>query len=76
MTVRAGTNTVLGLEPSRIGEVPGLLRRPQSPAAPPPLWDGRAAERVADVVTRFAERPEDVARPVALTAARLGTRRS
>ena len=51
VTVRAGTNTVLGLDPARIAEIPALLEaRNGGPADPPPLWDGRAAERVADVV--------------------------
>ncbi|MGH2990160.1 MAG: non-hydrolyzing UDP-N-acetylglucosamine 2-epimerase [Solirubrobacterales bacterium] len=51
VTVRAGTNTVLGLDPGRIAEIPELLAATEdSPAEPPPLWDGRAAERVADVV--------------------------
>src|ERR1044072_7908039 len=51
VTVRAGTNTLLGLAPGRIAEIPGLLAaaspdRPQ----PPEKWDGRAAERVADAL--------------------------
>jgi UDP-N-acetylglucosamine 2-epimerase (non-hydrolysing) len=51
VTVRAGTNTVLGLDPARITEIPGRLagdarERPDAP----PLWDGRASERVADVI--------------------------
>jgi UDP-N-acetylglucosamine 2-epimerase (non-hydrolysing) len=49
VTVRAGTNTLLGLEPQRIREIPSLLRdrgRSENPA--PPLWDGRAAERIAE----------------------------
>jgi UDP-N-acetylglucosamine 2-epimerase (non-hydrolysing) len=56
VTVRAGTNTLLGLDPGRITEIPDLLRdrsasgdgakNPQSPE----LWDGRAAERVAEVL--------------------------
>jgi UDP-N-acetylglucosamine 2-epimerase (non-hydrolysing) len=54
VTVRAGTNTVLGLDPERITGIPDLLaRREPSPAEPPPLWDGHAAERIADVVERF-----------------------
>ena len=61
VTIRAGTNTLLGLDPARITEIPQLLRaRPaanragsageaEEPARPY-LWDGRAAERVADVL--------------------------
>jgi UDP-N-acetylglucosamine 2-epimerase (non-hydrolysing) len=51
VTIRAGTNTLLGLDPARIAEIPELLGR--SPAAdpePPPKWDGKAAERVAGVL--------------------------
>jgi UDP-N-acetylglucosamine 2-epimerase (non-hydrolysing) len=52
VTVRAGTNTVLGLDPARIAEIPSRLAdRARDPLEPPPLWDGRAAERVADVVS-------------------------
>ena len=51
VTVRAGTNTVLGLDPERIAAIPALLREGAGANGdPPPLWDGHAAERVADVV--------------------------
>jgi UDP-N-acetylglucosamine 2-epimerase (non-hydrolysing) len=51
VTVRAGTNTLLGLDPSRISEIPGRLAEHPIPALEPPrLWDGRASERIADVV--------------------------
>jgi UDP-N-acetylglucosamine 2-epimerase (non-hydrolysing) len=51
VTVRDGTNTVLGLDPERIAEIPALLEAGAAAGGdPPPLWDGRAAERVADVV--------------------------
>ena len=54
VTVRAGTNTVLGLDPDRITEIPGLLDGGAgSGDARPPLWDGHAAGRIADVVASW-----------------------
>jgi len=51
VTIRAGTNTLLGLDPAAIATIPARLgERPASRPEPPPLWDGRAAERIADVV--------------------------
>jgi UDP-N-acetylglucosamine 2-epimerase (non-hydrolysing) len=54
VTVRAGTNTVLGLDPGRIATIPGLLAARRGDAATgrgrPPMWDGMASERVADVL--------------------------
>ncbi len=51
VTIRAGTNTLLGLDPTAIAGVPAALAdRPSAPPEPPPLWDGQAAERVADVI--------------------------
>ena len=53
VTVRSGTNVLLGLDPSRIADIPGLLaQQPAAPTSPPELWDGRAAERIADEVER------------------------
>jgi UDP-N-acetylglucosamine 2-epimerase (non-hydrolysing) len=51
VTVRAGTNTLLGLAPERITEIPALLAG-SSPASPqsPEKWDGQAARRVADAL--------------------------
>jgi UDP-N-acetylglucosamine 2-epimerase (non-hydrolysing) len=51
VTLREGTNVLLGLDPARIADIlPALasgggIRRPAVE-----LWDGRAAERLADVV--------------------------
>ncbi len=53
VTIRAGTNTLLGLDPARIREIPALLSSSAASVAAgdgPDLWDGHAAERVADVV--------------------------
>ncbi|MGI9020630.1 MAG: non-hydrolyzing UDP-N-acetylglucosamine 2-epimerase [Solirubrobacterales bacterium] len=54
VTVRAGTNTLLGLDPARIREIPALLagRGRQSPQ-PPEKWDGHAASRIADVLANW-----------------------
>lgn len=46
-----GTNLLLGEDPDEITEV-RLMDRPPVPAAIP-LWDGRAAERVADELGRW-----------------------
>jgi len=54
ITVRAGTNTLLGLEPERIDDILPALAQPRTAAEPPPLWDGRAAERVADALQTAA----------------------
>jgi UDP-N-acetylglucosamine 2-epimerase (non-hydrolysing) len=51
VTVRAGTNTLLGLDPSRISEIlPALGVATPVPESPPPGWDGHAADRVAAVI--------------------------
>jgi UDP-N-acetylglucosamine 2-epimerase (non-hydrolysing) len=51
VTVRAGTNTLLGLAPDRIVEIPELVsQRPKDRPQPPEKWDGQAARRVADVL--------------------------
>jgi UDP-N-acetylglucosamine 2-epimerase (non-hydrolysing) len=51
VTVRAGTNTLLGLDPSRIAEIPSALARTNGEAHTAPSgWDGHAAERLAAVI--------------------------
>jgi UDP-N-acetylglucosamine 2-epimerase (non-hydrolysing) len=55
VTIRAGTNTMLGLDPAAIARIPAALEaRSGGPAGPPPLWDGHAAERIAEVVAERA----------------------
>src|SRR5262245_13898119 len=53
ITISIGTNTLLGLDPARIGDVPALLRdaHERSPSVPP-LWDGNASARIVDVLAR------------------------
>jgi len=47
VTIELGTNVLLGLAPERIAEVPALLEAARDrQASVPPLWDGRAAERI------------------------------
>jgi UDP-N-acetylglucosamine 2-epimerase (non-hydrolysing) len=55
VTVRLGTNTLLGLNPGRIVEILSLLHRRGGAYGLPPGWDGRAAERVASVLAGDAQ---------------------
>ena len=52
VTIELGTNTLLGLAPERLREIPSLLANPKSGEIPP-LWDGHAGERAADAVERL-----------------------
>jgi UDP-N-acetylglucosamine 2-epimerase (non-hydrolysing) len=52
VTVRVGTNTLLGLNPYRIEEILPALEHPSVASESPALWDGRAAERIGDVLER------------------------
>ena len=49
ITVELGTNTLLGLAPERLTEIPALLAGLRE-AQPIPLWDGAAGARAADVL--------------------------
>jgi UDP-N-acetylglucosamine 2-epimerase (non-hydrolysing) len=51
VTCHLGTNTLLGLAPERIAEVPELLAAARGRRTRiPPGWDGAAAERLVDVL--------------------------
>ncbi len=51
VTVALGTNTLVGVEPeAALRAVEGVLSNPPKPHTVPPLWDGRAAERIAGIL--------------------------
>ena len=49
VTIEVGTNTLLGLDPERLRELPSLLEEPKRGDIPP-LWDGRAGERAGEAI--------------------------
>jgi UDP-N-acetylglucosamine 2-epimerase (non-hydrolysing) len=56
VTVRVGTNTLLGLNPNRIEDILRILEHPSVASDPPALWDGCAAGRIGDVLGSSNER--------------------
>ena len=63
ITVEIGTNVLLGLAPERISEIPRLLEEARArPVKVPALWDGRAAERIVDVLASSKSRADRFAR--------------
>jgi UDP-N-acetylglucosamine 2-epimerase (non-hydrolysing) len=53
ITLTAGTNTLLGLDPAAIDTIPASLAKlPAQRPDPPSLWDGHASERIADIVAQ------------------------
>ncbi len=73
VTVRAGTNTVIGLDPSGIADIPSALRSSHGEMSPPPPgWDGRAASRIADVICGSWHLPR---KPAALSTEAANTAR-
>lgn len=63
VTVRSGTNTLLGLAPERIDDILPALNRVPIPRGSgstrkiPTFWDGHAAVRVADVISNTPTYP-------------------
>ena len=57
VTVTEGTNEIVGTDPHRIEEcVRRILAGDWKRGRVPPLWDGRASERVADVIEAWGRR--------------------
>jgi UDP-N-acetylglucosamine 2-epimerase (non-hydrolysing) len=53
VTIEHGTNTLAGTSKERIVEAGrAVLRQQNPPRRPPDLWDGHAADRIADVLER------------------------
>lgn len=51
VTIREGTNLLLGTDPRRIAtEAHKILQGQTKPGRVPALWDGRAAERIVDIL--------------------------
>jgi UDP-N-acetylglucosamine 2-epimerase (non-hydrolysing) len=51
ITISHGTNVLAGPHPDRIrAEAQRALDNPRPVSTPPPLWDGRAGPRIADVI--------------------------
>lgn len=53
ITVSEGTNTLLGLDPAAIAELPARLSETRPERGAPEGWDGRAAGRAADRIAEF-----------------------
>jgi UDP-N-acetylglucosamine 2-epimerase (non-hydrolysing) len=59
VTVTHGTNRVIGTSPAAIvQEAARILERPLPTLAPPPLWEGQAAERIVSVLLERLGRDE------------------
>ena len=54
ITVEMGTNIVVGQDMERLkGELQNILNGKAKKGAVPPLWDGKAGERIADVIEKW-----------------------
>jgi UDP-N-acetylglucosamine 2-epimerase (non-hydrolysing) len=56
VTVTHGTNRIVGNDPARIVEAWRTAAAPGEGTNTPPLWDGRAAERIVDVLRSIPPR--------------------
>jgi UDP-N-acetylglucosamine 2-epimerase (non-hydrolysing) len=68
ITVTRGTNRVLGMRVEALRDIPDFLDETPAALRPPDGWDGRAAERIAEILAGAEEQME--ARDAALVAVR------
>jgi UDP-N-acetylglucosamine 2-epimerase (non-hydrolysing) len=53
VTLKHGTNVLVGADTEKIVcEFSRILNSPKPPAPPPPLWDGNAARRIVNILTK------------------------
>jgi UDP-N-acetylglucosamine 2-epimerase (non-hydrolysing) len=53
VTITHGTNQLVGTNPQKIAEAWARVKAPTTPPPGPPLWDGQAAERIADILAGY-----------------------
>jgi UDP-N-acetylglucosamine 2-epimerase (non-hydrolysing) len=53
VTMTHGTNQLVGTDPARINEGWARVKKMSTPPSGPPLWDGQAAERIAEVLSSY-----------------------
>jgi UDP-N-acetylglucosamine 2-epimerase (non-hydrolysing) len=53
ITLTRGTNQLVGTDPARLAAAWALVKRTTAAPEVPPLWDGRAAERIAAVLEAY-----------------------
>ena len=63
ITISMGTNTLVGQDGKRLGQqVARVLDGKAKQGAIPPLWDGHAGERIAEILTTKLSRPQHESR--------------
>jgi UDP-N-acetylglucosamine 2-epimerase (non-hydrolysing) len=58
ITISVGTNRLVGVDPeAAVDAVEAVLSAPRGELSYPPLWDGQAAERIAEILSGVELRP-------------------
>jgi UDP-N-acetylglucosamine 2-epimerase (non-hydrolysing) len=69
VTIREGTNRLVGVDSDTIVRTAAqILSEPHRPTSIPDLWDGRASERIADILERELESREQTGVPEELAS--------